>query len=228
MYWNYTRLTCWQCTRTVCTYVQHDNTHTHVLKLHQTDMLTVYMCLQGDNITRAVFTQSIDVLYRGFLWSTNPCPSYATMLSAGTWQEFLPLLTDKHNGHYITCRCQWADVVQSITGLSFNTMPFVCCVPEHALPCQWTGTIGIHHLVHTIVSQPKHLLCCRQEHYRSLQDVYISHSLVPRLPRSEMQTLKLCRWGEPGIYTTAFRVYTCIKTYNLYSSDIHVHVHTHG
>jgi len=26
------------------------------------------------------------------------------------------------------------------------------------------------------------------------------HSLVPRLPRSGMRTLKLCRRGEPGIF----------------------------
>ena len=30
---------------------------------------------------------------------------------------------------------------------------------------------------------------------------YICHSLVPRLPHSGMRTLKLCRRGEPGIFS---------------------------
>ena len=81
-----------------------------------------------------------------------------------------------------------------------HATPFVCWrVPEHALPRQWTGTIAIHHLVHTIISQPKHLLFCQQEHYRSVQDVYIHLALLPVSPAPKHKHSS-CAGGESMLY----------------------------
>ena len=172
---------------------------------YQTDMLTVYICLQDDNITRVVFTQSVDVQYRGFLWSPNHNMPFVCYFAV-SWNmtEILTLVdghaqrTLHHMSLSITC---YTEVFVSTKN---HAAPFVCWhVPEHALPRQWTGTIAIHYLIHTIVSQPKHLLCCQQEHYRSVQDVYINiYIYIASLPVSTAPKHKhsSCAGGESMLH----------------------------
>ena len=57
------------------------------------------------------------------------------------------------------------------------------------------------HLHHVATSASLYPMDIRPSLKPGRQDKGVCHSLVPRLPRSGMQTLKLCRRGEPGIFS---------------------------